>query len=80
MADENLVLHVNEPIRRCQNLLNISNEFRVTFLESLETEIRKVLDTFDAKYYEYNDRENPFTHMSKDEDGFTLIYNTDARI
>lgn len=70
---------ITQRSRRCENLLNISNDFRKTYLQCFENKIRSLLDTFDESYFDDEDSDNNLTQMNKDKEGFVQIYSTDLR-
>ena len=46
---------INNPTRRCQNLLEITNDSRRTSIEAFETRTREFLDEIDENCFQTNE-------------------------
>lgn len=70
---------LEQKTRRCQNLLYLTNDSRLTYAESFETKVREILDELDEYYFEEEIDSNKFDSECKTKDGFVELYETDSR-
>lgn len=70
---------IEEKSRRCQNLLDLTNDSRLTYIEEFETKVRGILDELDKDYFDEKFYSDKFDSECKTNDGYIELYETDSR-